>query len=159
MGGGSDVYHTMLQTKKNNHGFTLIEILLSVAAIMIIGSIAIPVYQSFQVRNDLDIAATTIAQTQRRAQILAQASDGDISWGIRRQPGSVILFQGASYATRDVTKDEIFEIPASITMSGISELVFAKFTGMPTITGTIGLTSTINETRTVTINAKGTITY
>ncbi|KKT34575.1 MAG: hypothetical protein UW24_C0026G0001, partial [Parcubacteria group bacterium GW2011_GWA2_44_12] len=36
-----------------NAGFTLIEVLLSITAIAIIAGISIPVYQSFQNRNDL----------------------------------------------------------------------------------------------------------
>jgi len=139
--------------------FTLLEVMLSLAAIAVIAGISLPVYQSFQVRNDMDIAATTIAQSCRRAAVLAQASDGDTSWGVRIQSGSITLFKGASYVTRDATFDEFFSMPTSITPSGLSEIVFAKFTGMPTATGTTTLTSSINENRTISINAKGMVSY
>jgi len=142
-----------------NAGFTLIEILLSVAAITIIAGISIPVYQSFQVRNDLDIATVEIAQSARRAQTLSQAVDGDTSWGIKIQSGSIVVFKGVSYAARDITFDEVFDVPTSITPSGVSEIVFAKFTGLPQTTGTITFTSNANETRTITINAKGVVSY
>lgn len=140
-------------------GFTLIEVLLSVATIGIIAGISIPIYQSFQVRNDLDIATVEIAQSARRAQVLSQAVDGDTSWGIKIQSASLIVFKGTSYATRDITFDEVFEVPTSITPSGISEIVFTKFTGLPQTTGTITLTSNTNETRNITINAKGMVSY
>lgn len=139
--------------------FTVLEVMLSLAAIAVIAGIALPIYQSFQVRNDMDIAATTIAQSCRRAAVLAQASDGDMSWGVRMQSGSITLFKGASYATRDAAFDEFFAVPTSITPSGLSEIVFAKFTGIPTATGTTTLTSSTNETRTITLNAKGTVSY
>lgn len=139
--------------------FTLLEVMLSLAAIAVIAGISLPVYQSFQVRNDMDIAATTIAQSCRRAAVLAQASDGDTSWGVRIQSGSITLFKGANYAARDATFDEFFSMPTSITPSGLSEIVFAKFTGMPTATGTTTLTSSINENRTISINAKGMVSY
>ncbi len=142
-----------------NAGFTLIEILLSVAAITIIAGISIPVYQSFQVRNDLDIATVEIAQSARRAQTLSQAVDGDTSWGIKIQSGSIVVFKGVSYAARDITFDEVFDVLTSITPSGVSEIVFAKFTGLPQTTGTITFTSNANETRTITINAKGVVSY
>ncbi len=144
---------------QNSAGFTLIEVLLSVAAITIIAGVSIPVYQSFQVRNDLDIATVEIAQGARRAQILSQSVDGDIAWGVKIQSGMIVIFKGNSYATRDVAFDEIFEMPISIVISGISELVFAKFTGLPTTTGTTTLTSSTNETRNITINVKGTVNY
>jgi prepilin-type N-terminal cleavage/methylation domain-containing protein len=144
-----------------NAGFTLIEIILSLATIGIIAGISIPVYQSFQVRNDLDIATVEIAQSARRAQILSQAVDGDTSWGVKIQSAStsISIFKGVSYSARDLTFDEIFYLPPSITVSGLSEIVFGKFTGLPVVTGTTTLTSNTNETRNITINAKGTINY
>jgi type II secretory pathway pseudopilin PulG len=140
-------------------GFTLLEVLLSVALITLITGSSVAVYQSFQVRNDLDIAATTMAQTERRAQVLAESSAGDTSWGVNVQSGTITLFKGASYATRDASFDELSAVPTSITPSGFLEVVFAKFTGLPTTTGTTTLTSSINETRAIAINAKGMVSY
>lgn len=144
---------------KKDAGFTLLEILLSIAVITLIAGLGIPVYLSFQTRNDLDIATTEIAQSIRRAQALSQAVDGDTSWGINIQNGSITIFKGTSYAARDTAFDEIFEISTNITPSGVSEVVFTKFTGLPQTTGTSTLTSNMNETRNITINAKGTINY
>ena len=152
-------FQCSMKKQKTTRAFTLIEVLLSVAAIAAIAGMSAPIYQSFQVRNDLDIAATTMAQSFRRAAVLAEASDGDTSWGVRVQSGSITLFKGASYAARDTTLDEIFAVPTSITPSGTSEIVFAKFTGLPTATGTTTLTSSTNEIRTITINAKGMVSY
>lgn len=132
--------------------------LLSIALVSVIAGIGIPVYQSLQPRNDLDIAANTEAQTLRRAQVLALASDGDTSWGVSVLADTITLFKGASYAARDGTFDEVFATP-NITPTGLAEVVFAKFTGLPQSTGTTTLTNVANETRTITINAKGTITY
>ena len=142
-----------------NAGFTLIEVLLSITAIAIIAGISIPVYQSFQNRNDLDIAATTFAQTIRRAQVLAQAADGDMNWGTRAQSGSITLFKGVNYEGRDTAYDEVFDMPSSIIVSGTQEYVFTKFTGLPQTTGALTLTSMNNETRTITINANGMVSY
>lgn len=148
-----------MRLKLKNAGFTLIEVMLSLAAIGIIAGISVPIYQSFQVRNDLDIATIELAQGARRAQLLAQAVDGDTSWGIKIQSGSLAIFKGTSYAARDATFDELFEVPTSLTPSGVSEIVFTKFTGLPQITGTMTLTANTNEARTITINAKGLVSY
>lgn len=142
-----------------NTGFTLLEVLLSVAIIALLAGLGTPIYQSFQVRNDLDVATNTIAQSLRRAQVLSQAVDGDTSWGLSVQGGAVTLFRGVSYASRDASFDEVFDLPGSIIPSGVSEVVYEKFTGEPQTTGTVILTSNANETRNITINEKGTISY
>jgi prepilin-type N-terminal cleavage/methylation domain-containing protein len=142
-----------------NSGFTLLEVLLSIATMAIIVGISLPIAQSFQVRNDLHIAVNTFVQTLRRAQILAQAVDGDMSWGVKVQSASVTLFKGVSYAARDTSVDEIFDVPTSIVPSGLTEIVFTKWSGLPEASGTATFTTTINETRNVTINQKGILTY
>lgn len=140
-------------------GFTIIEMMLSIAVIAIIAGIGTPIYQSTQVRNDLENASVAYAQSLRHAQILSRAMDGDTSWGVKIQSGSIVLFKGVSYATRDNTFDEVSDVPTSITPSGVTEIVFTKFTGLPATTGTLTLTSSLNDIKTITINEKGTIIY
>lgn len=140
-------------------GFTLIELMLSLALIAIITAVALPVSRTFQSRNDLDVAANTVAQTLRRAQTLSQGMDGDTTWGVQVATGSVTLFRGTSYAARDTSFDELTTLPATISSSGLTEIVFSKFSGDPTSTGTFTLTGLENEIRTITINTKGTTTY
>lgn len=140
-------------------GFTLIEVLLSVAVIGLLTALSAPLYQSFQVRNDLDIAAGTVAQDLRRAIILSRAVDGDSSWGVSVQSNTVTVFKGASFAGRDATFDETDTVPASISLTGLSEVVMAKLTGLPATTGTITLNSSVNHSRVVTINAQGMVSY
>lgn len=140
-------------------GFTLIEVMLSLSLLAIIFAMSAPYYQSFQVRNDLDIAQNTIVQSLRRAQVLSQAGDGDMNWGVYVQVGSIIVFKGVSYVLRDISYDEVFDLPASIVSSGIAEVVFSKLYGLPQSIGTVTLTSTANETRNITINEKGMVNY
>jgi prepilin-type N-terminal cleavage/methylation domain-containing protein len=146
-------------SQEKSRGFTLLEILLSVALIGLLAGLSIPIYQSFQVRNDLDIATGEVVQTARRAQTLAQGVAGDAPWGIYLQSDSLTLFQGTSYAARNNTWDEIFSLPATIIPSGLQEIVFSKFSGEPQTNGAIILTSSNNETRTISINSQGTANY
>lgn len=140
-------------------GFTLLETLLSISIIIILAGISVPLYQSFQVRNDLDIAANVVSQSLRRVQLLSQAVNGDSSWGLYVHAQTITIFKGDSYATRTIEDDEVFEIPTGIVTAGISEVVYSKFFGLPLSTGDIILTSSINETKTITINHKGTLSY
>lgn len=140
-------------------GFTLIEMVLSVAMLAVIAGIGVPVYQALQVRNDLDITATSLTQDYRRAQVLSQASQGDSEWGVQVNSAGVTLFKGVSYAARDVSYDEVSPIPASITSTGLLSVVFSRLTGLPQTTGTTTLTSNANEVRTIHINTEGTVSY
>ncbi len=127
--------------------------------IAILGTLSAPAYYSFQVRNDLDVARDVLTQSLRRAQVLARASDGDTSWGVAIAAGQVTLFKGVSYPSRDTDYDESYGLPVHIRTSGRSEVVYAKFSGLPNLAGqtndVITLTSGANELRAVTINAQG----
>lgn len=140
-------------------GFSLIEILLSVATIAIIAGLSVPVYNSFQIRNDANVTVDVIAQTLRRAQILSQSVVGDSEWGVNLGTGEVTLFRGTSYAARDNTYDELFNASPNINYSGPQEIVFSKLYGIPQTTGTITITTTSNIQKTIQINSKGILTY
>ncbi len=140
-------------------GFTLIEIMLVVVVVGSLAGIGVPIYQALQNRNDLDIAASAVVQDLRRAQILSQAVTGDSTWGARIQTGSVVVFKGVSYAGRDQSFDETFGTDPSITISGIQEIIFSKLNGAPMSTGNITLTSRAGESRVISINAKGTVSF
>jgi type II secretory pathway pseudopilin PulG len=138
----------------------MLEVLLSVAIITALAGVSIPVYLSFNNRNDLDIGTQTIATALRRAETYSRGVNGDSQWGVKVQSGSIVLFKGASYAARDTTYDENAAIPPQFTIGGNSEIVFAKLSATPSATGIITLTSPdVNETRTITINAKGMVDY
>lgn len=143
----------------DNKGFTLIEILLVVALIALVSSIGIPVSQHFNVGNDLIVARNTIVQTLRRAQLLSQAVDSDMGWGVHIENHNIVLFAGDNYSSRNIAFDEEFEISRSITFSGENEIIFNKFSGNPQTTEDIILTSNTNVSKIITINEKGTIEY
>lgn len=144
---------------KVRSGFTLIEVLLSIVLISLIAGFSVPFYQTFQVKNDVVIAANTVSQSLHRAQILSQSVAGDTSAGVYIGGGSIVVFRGASYGARDTNYDEVFNLPGSITPSGLQEVVFNKFTGLPQSNGTLTLSTSVGKTLNVTVNAKGMVDY
>lgn len=140
-------------------GFTLLEVMLSIAIIAILTGLSVLVYQGLQQRNELDVAVNNITGSLRRAQILSQAVDGDTTWGVKVQSGNIISFKGASFALRDTTYDESFDLPSNISIEGVSEIVYNKFTGLPQTAGNLTLTSEVSETKTIILNAKGMVDY
>ena len=140
-------------------GFTLLEVLLSLAILALLAGLSAPVYLNLQSRNDLAVATTTLAQTLRRAQTLAMAVASDSTWGVKVQTGNFTLFKGLGYSARDPSFDEIFDLPSNLISSGPSEIIFSKFTGEPQTTGNITLTNVNNENRTLSVSPKGMISY
>jgi prepilin-type N-terminal cleavage/methylation domain-containing protein len=149
----------MKVTKKIRLGFTLPEVLLSLTLLSIIAGMIIPMYRTFIVRNDLDSSVAMLAQNLRRAQALSQAGDGDIGWGVHVGVGSILVYKGSNYITRDSLYDENTSIPTSIIPTGLVDVTFSKVTGIPSATGTFMLTSQNNEKRNVSINEKGMVDY
>lgn len=139
-------------------GFTLLEVILVTAVITVLAAIAVPVYSRLQVRNNLDVATNTSVQTLKRAQLLAQAVDGDSSWGIKLQQSNITMFKGVSFDVRDTNFDEVYTF-SGVTPSGVSEVVFSKLLGTPNATGILTLTSSDNEIQTITIGSYGQLEY
>jgi type II secretory pathway pseudopilin PulG len=148
--------YNMQNTKK---GFALVEALLAIAVVTILASFSVPVYQYFQVKNDLDIVRDEIVHSLRRAQIRSQAVDGDVTWGVDVRTGQVTIFKGANYASRDSDYDEVFDVSDNISFSGISEITYSKVFGEPSATGTITLTSVLGDSIAISVNSKGMISY
>src|SRR3989344_2125704 len=122
-------------------GFTLVELLLSVALITVLLGMSMPVYRTLYVDNDLEIIASITADTLRRAQVLSYANEGNSSWGVHVSSDSIMLFKGSSFAARDASFDEISTLSAGTTPSGITDIVFTRLSGLPQTTGSITLTT------------------
>jgi prepilin-type N-terminal cleavage/methylation domain-containing protein len=113
----------------NAHGFTLVEMLLSVSIITLLVGISVPVYASFVGRT----------------------------WGVSVLSDRAVVIKGTTYATRDAAFDETIPFGGGVT-STANEITFAKLSGTPTTTGGVTVTqNSTNDTRTVNINAKGTV--
>lgn len=140
-------------------GFTLIEMLLSIAIIATLGGLSMPVYATFLARNDLHTNSEAIGAALRRAQVYARAGNEDSVWSIKVQPTAVILYKGATFSPRDTSYDETTSLPDTLVASGMTDVTFAKLTALPTTTGTVTLTANDGSTRAITINAKGTVSY
>lgn len=144
--------------RRFHFGFTLLEVLLAIALFGIVAAISFPLAQSVQVRTDIEHAAIAAAHTLRRAQVLSQTVEGDAPWGVSFAAGTVTLFKGASWASRDPAFDEVQDISSRIVLSGISEVVFAKLSGEPVTPGSMTFTGD-SDAKTVNINAKGMVSF
>lgn len=143
----------------NTRGFTVVELMLSVAVIALMAGVSIPIYRTFQTQNEADIAVQMIAQAMRTAEIQAVLGYASSDWGVYVTTETLTVFKGDSYASRDTDFDDVQEMPGSVTISGEQEYIFPLGFTAPQSTGVIVLTSTDQGVRTVTINALGTVEY
>ena len=139
-------------------GFTLVEVLFVLALAGVFAGATLPLGQSYLRRGELDAAVRETASTIRSAQARAQAGSFDAGWGVKVVPGSIILFQGSTYATRATTYDESIGIPTGLVASGTTEFDFARRTGRTT-SGTLTLTDAGGTSRTVAVNGFGMVQY
>ncbi len=144
---------------KQNHGFTLIEMLLSVAVFGGILAIGAPLYSRFLSINNLNTTTTILVQNLRHARNSAISVDGDSPWGVHVASGVITVYKGASYATRDVSFDQVNNVPTEVTFSGDTEVAFKKFDGLPNSDTIFTLTNTNNQTTNININTKGLIDF
>lgn len=142
-----------------SRGFTLVEMLLSIGILAMLAGLSLPIYQSFYNRNELDITTTNLTSALRRAQTYARGGHGDSQWGVEIQSSAITLFRGSSFASRDTSYDEVSPISTGTSVSGLGEVLFAKLSGAPASTGSVTITNVNNESRTITINAKGMVSY
>jgi prepilin-type N-terminal cleavage/methylation domain-containing protein len=143
-------------------GFTLIEILLSVSLLAMLFAIPSVIYQSSLDSNQVYGTKSLITSAINIAQNNSISGKSDSTWGVYITTTNITVFKGTSYATRDMSLggdfNTIYTYPNTMSVSGITELVFAKKSGQPNTTGSI----TINKGSTTTslsINTKGIYAY
>ncbi|OGJ63798.1 hypothetical protein A3C37_01760 [Candidatus Peribacteria bacterium RIFCSPHIGHO2_02_FULL_53_20] len=118
-------------------GFTLVEVMLTIAILSVITGVSIPMYRKYEERSCVQLAAENVAQGVSRARLLAQSAEGDSGWGYSAEHG--VLFKGDSYATRDPDFDESYPVGDCAELTGLSEVAFYKLSGEPIVAGTIGV--------------------
>jgi Tfp pilus assembly protein FimT len=139
------------------NAFTLVEVLIIIFLISILGFFLFSVGFNFYKSQQLESQAQTILQTLRRAQSKAMSVELDSSFGVYFDNNNkrYILFKGNSYSPGDPYNEE-FDLPAIFNLSGLSEIVFSKMEGKPSLTGNIILT-TDSQQKIININEIGKI--
>ncbi len=131
--------------------------ILVVALMALLGSISLGAYRGLSFQTEVDAASHEYAQSLRKAHALARSMTSDTVWGVRVENDRIVVFRGTSYLTRTQSLDEVTPIEGTVTVGGVQEVTFAKFTGTPSVSGTTSFTSANNDIRLVDVTKWGVV--
>ncbi len=149
-------------------GFTLIEIALSIAVIILVASLVTSGFSKFQRNQGLDKTANRVVTLIQKARYQTLSSKNNSRYGVYFASDQAVLFAN-SYATGTASNEVLLFDPflslslvglrATTTSASTTSVVFTKFTGEANATGTLifSLVSSTTQTKTVTIYGTGLI--
>ncbi len=150
----------MLNRKKSLTGFTLVELMIVVALIIMFSALVLPMGFSFFQEATLKDQVRNIENSLRKAQAMAMTGQGDSNVGVKITQSECIIFEGESYEKRREEADTIIPFPVTLSISGADEIVFQKSTGLlafpPQEEASIIVTSG-DSSKEITINSQGKI--
>jgi prepilin-type N-terminal cleavage/methylation domain-containing protein len=137
-------------------GFTMLEFLVVISLTGILAFLLVPWGVDILRRASFFDASENLKSVLHKARIQAMTQRHDSAFGVRLEPDRFILFEGASYATRNSFFDEEYLFPTGMVWTGPAEIVFAEFSGLPVNPGVLTLSSG-GISRLMTISGSGRI--
>lgn len=122
-------------------GFTLLEILIALAIVLLLAALAVAAFSSFRQNSLLKEARAKILSELSLARTQTLGAEGKSSWGVHFEETRLVRFKGSSYSTSDPSNQEIL-LPAgtkisSISLGGSSEVIFQRLDGRTGNNGTL----------------------
>lgn len=144
-------------------GFTLIEVLVSLALLAIVSGIVFISFSDLSDANALDSSVSNTVARLNEARSKTLSSKEDMQYGVHLQSDSIISFAGSSYVIDDPSNksydlNNAVEI-SNISIAGGSDIVFDRLTGQTDNIGTfsIRLKDDINASSTIKVFGTGII--
>jgi len=149
---------------RRQKGFTLVEVIIVAAIIVLIVVMSIASYRYFEKRTELEATAQKIVAVLKLAQTKTLASEDASQYGVRLESNRYIFFKGGTYQG-GAPDNKIYLLPSRLEISNISltgggsDVVFQRINGQTDQDGTIDLRiiSQPTELETVNIHASGQI--
>jgi len=136
-------------------GFTLIELILSVSIFLLIGTFSANFYSNFLLQNSVSDVQDQYIGSLRKAQMYSMMGKSNNTWGVHYGFNTITLFNGTSYASRTQALDEKFTVNPNIIISGVTDIIYSRMTGIPTPSGGAITIVGNSQSKTITINTQG----
>ena len=113
----------------NQSAFTLIEVLVAMAIMAIIFVLVGPIAYNFYFDYEFDSEYSLLNSVLRYARNLSMVNHNESDHGLYITSSDFVVFQGASYATRDFAQDKPFPRNSAVAIAGPTELLFSALSG------------------------------
>ena len=146
----------------SDKGFTLIELITVLGIVFIIVAAAAPIYGNLQSSTQLSSTSSQAVQALRMARERSVNRYNDKTHGVKFDVGNnkFILYQGISYAARDVEFDRETSIPRSLTVTTPEgdDINFSMGLGILTTEYSINISRTVTDFDLINVNKYGVVT-
>jgi len=147
----------------NNRAFSLIEVLIVLAIVVILGSMGVGFYANYSKSVEINSLNQTIIFDLKQAQSKSMIGEGGLKYGVHFVNGAKDYYEIFStpdtYANKTVISTNYLTngVTFSDPSEGISkDIVFNKISGRPAVESSVSLVSQAN-TKTINISIIGTI--
>ena len=132
-------------------GFTLIELILVVALILIIATTSTVFNSRWYLQNNLESAKNMLVSSVYKAQSYSISQKNGLTWGVCLIGKTIRMFGGSCDAP--IIKDD-YNLPANVNINGLSNITFSSLRGEPNNPQNINLSGN-NQTYSLIINSAG----
>lgn len=143
---------------ERGRGFTLIEILVVIAILLIITSFGLFVSLDFYKSNLVSSERDTLVAALRRARGEALVNERGLPHGLHLSPSDYVVFAGSDYASRAAQYDENIPSSAGVTVIAPGDIVFSQLAATSSASGTFVITDGVRSS-TVSVNFEGRISW
>jgi Tfp pilus assembly protein FimT len=129
--------------KRNNKGFTAVELIISIFILIILLKVTVSVFASLSNSQSLDRDAQSVLSVIEKARTMAINSVGGSEHGVKFSAQKVEIFEGTDASAGAI--EATYDLPAKSKITivgGLTSLYFAKLTGNASANGTVKVEAT-----------------
>ena len=132
-------------------GITIVELILVIAVIVILGTLATPFMSRFVDQNNFEATRDMLIGSLRKAQLNSMNGKNAEIWGVCIIGGQIRLYS-SSCSAPGISED--YKIPSNVTIGGLSDISFSSLQGTPSVAGAFSIQSETKSSL-ITINDVG----